>query len=420
GGVMASSKKLILSLATISCLSSLALANISGPTYAIPYNQGNNYYYTLLGYYPNTQIRINGNGSTNTLYLGRYAYINYNTDGKAILANAGSNQHLTIDKITNKGIVNGALNVQNQGNIDNGSITIHDIDNQGYIRNVYIGVWKENQGSIKLDSFKNSGLIYNTSDNGILFEGKDVVIDKFINEKIIASNDSTKASLVIGQANNRNDNITIKLLLNKGLIGGEQSKYGILFNADPKNKGTDKFSVNHLINTGVIYGEDVSILFSNATIKNFLNTGTIEAHGQRAINAYNQTEIQHFINSGTIESKSNAAILFQQPKTITNILNTGMISGTVGVAIDTATITNFINTGTIKATHKQTGAVLLATLKNTPLQIENLINTGSIDSQSHGIMIEVGGTINNFYNNGTIKTQGHGITFATAPGASDN
>ncbi|WP_143298231.1 hypothetical protein, partial [Campylobacter hepaticus] len=54
------------------------------------------------------------------------------------------------------------------------------------------------------------------------------------------------------------------------------------------------------------------------------------------------------------------------------------------------------------------------------MQIENLINTGSIDSQSHGIMIEVGGTINNFYNNGTIKTQGHGITFATAPGASDN
>ncbi|RQD66883.1 hypothetical protein DZC71_06755, partial [Campylobacter hepaticus] len=69
---MASSKKLILSLATISCLSSLALAQISGPQPAITFNPDDyNYsYYGILGYAPGTQIEIQGNNTTNSLFLG--------------------------------------------------------------------------------------------------------------------------------------------------------------------------------------------------------------------------------------------------------------------------------------------------------------------------------------------------------------
>ncbi|MPV54740.1 hypothetical protein GC030_06780, partial [Campylobacter hepaticus] len=96
---MASSKKLILSLATISCLSSLALAQISGPPYAIPYTQGNNHYYTLLGYYPGTQIEVNGNGSTNSIFLGRYAYVKNGDGSKTIYAYVDNSDKINIPYI---------------------------------------------------------------------------------------------------------------------------------------------------------------------------------------------------------------------------------------------------------------------------------------------------------------------------------
>ncbi|RQD82935.1 hypothetical protein DZD33_06990, partial [Campylobacter hepaticus] len=114
GGVMASSKKLILSLATISCLSSLALAQISGPPYAIPYTQGNNYYYTLLGYYPGTQIEVNGNGSTNSIFLGRYAYVKNGDGSKTIYAYVDNSDKINIPYIINKGIIAGSLNIENK------------------------------------------------------------------------------------------------------------------------------------------------------------------------------------------------------------------------------------------------------------------------------------------------------------------
>ncbi|RQD67897.1 hypothetical protein DZC71_04810, partial [Campylobacter hepaticus] len=157
---MASSKKLILSLATISCLSSLALAQISGPEPAIKFNpEGYNYsYYGILGYAPGTQIDIRGNNSTNSLFLGRYAYVKNGSDGsRTIFVSATTDENINIRKILNKGIIAGSLNIQNRQDINNGSIHVGDIDNQGYIRDVYIGIWKENHATLTLDSFKNSG-----------------------------------------------------------------------------------------------------------------------------------------------------------------------------------------------------------------------------------------------------------------------
>ncbi|RQD65573.1 hypothetical protein DZC71_07540, partial [Campylobacter hepaticus] len=328
---------------------------------------------------------------------------------------------------------------------------VGDIDNQGYIRDVYIGIWKENHATLTLDSFKNSGLIYNTSDNGILFEGKDVVIDKFINEKIIASNDSTKAGLVIGQANDRNDNITIKLLLNKGLIGGEHSKYGILISGDNTGNNPDNFKIDHLINTGVIYGEDEAIFLNRSTLTNFLNTGTIKANNNRGIETATQTKIENFINSGSIiiDSTSNheaikflyssinnflntgtiqatgsrqiAGVLLRG-STINHILNTGMIEGNAAIAVYSSKVTNLINTGTIKSTLNNNdahGAISIGTVNGNQVTVSNLINTGTIDSMYNGISMEVGSTLTNLYNNGTIKAQKYGITFYSNGGSGD-
>ncbi|RQD66737.1 hypothetical protein DZC71_06915 [Campylobacter hepaticus] len=423
-----SSKKIILSLTTISCLNSPALGQISGPSYAFKFNFENHnyYYYALLGYYPNTQIRINGNESTNTLYLGRYAYINQ--DEKVILARAASDENLIIDKIINKGIIHGALNIQNQQDINNGSINVNTIDNQGYIRNIYIGIWKENQGSIKLDSFKNSGLIYHPNDNGILFEGKDVKIGSFINTGIISGNKNDKASLSIGQGNqgnNRNDNIDINFFLNKGLIGGEHSKYGILFNGDNTDTHKDKFKINHLINQGLIYSKDNAILFNNITLKNFINTGTIEAKDQMAlhISSYQATKIENFINTGTIKANNSGAITLDRQSnsqlTISNFFNKGEISGKVGIALRARTIKNLINAGNIKSTHTEAGAISVLTFYENGAHINNLINTGTIDSQGRGIIVELGTSIDFLYHAGTIKSEKDGIVFF-AHGAAGN
>ncbi|MPW01847.1 hypothetical protein GC028_05355, partial [Campylobacter hepaticus] len=241
GGVMASSKKLILSLATISCLSSLALAQISGPPYAIPYTQGNNYYYTLLGYYPGTQIEVNGNGSTNSIFLGKYAYVRSSNNGvKTLYVHATTDEKIDIRKILNKGIIAGFLNIENKGSFNNGSIHVGDIDNQGYIKKVYIGIWGENNGKIQLDSFKNSGIIYASNGDGILFEGKDTQIGNFINTGIIVgnhSNSSNNASVLIGRPDKNHGNTTIDLFLNEGLIGSNMAKYGVKFDSGNDSNG---------------------------------------------------------------------------------------------------------------------------------------------------------------------------------------
>ncbi|MPV94185.1 hypothetical protein GC026_04065, partial [Campylobacter hepaticus] len=241
GGVMASSKKLILSLATISCLSSLALAQISGPPYAIPYTQGNNHYYTLLGYYPGTQIEVNGNGSTNSIFLGKYAYVRSSNNGvKTLYVHATTDEKIDIRKILNKGIIAGFLNIENKGSFNNGSIHVGDIDNQGYIKKVYIGIWGENNGKIQLDSFKNSGIIYASNGDGILFEGKDTQIGNFINTGIIVgnhSNSSNNASVLIGRPDKNHGNTTIDLFLNEGLIGSNMAKYGVKFDSGNDSNG---------------------------------------------------------------------------------------------------------------------------------------------------------------------------------------
>ncbi|WP_172966585.1 hypothetical protein, partial [Campylobacter hepaticus] len=82
-------------------------------------------------------------------------------------------------------------------------------------------------GKIQLDSFKNSGIIYASNGDGILFEGKDTQIGNFINTGIIVgnhSNSSNNASVLIGRPDKNHGNTTIDLFLNEGLIGSNMAK----------------------------------------------------------------------------------------------------------------------------------------------------------------------------------------------------
>ncbi|RQD65504.1 hypothetical protein DZC71_07565, partial [Campylobacter hepaticus] len=345
---MASSKKLILSLATISCLSSLALANISGPTYAIPYNQGNNYYYTLLGYYPGTQIEIQGNNSTNSIFLGKYAYVKNGDGSKTIYAYVDNSDKINIPYIINKGIIDGSLNIENKKNITkDGSISVGIIDNQGYIKNVYIGLWQDKPGSIDIKFFKNSGIIYipNTNTSRAVYIEEQTHINTFLNTGIIKAD----GEFVSGQDYNQK--------IPSGVNIG-------------RNANVDSF-----INTGFISGK-VGITLSGQ-ITNLINTGTIKS-----------TPITNNNNAGAILLTNVGQSRSSQ---ITNAINTGSLdSNNNGISIEVGTtITNLYNNGTIKAVTD--GITFFGSDGSRNGRIENIIigKQGSIDAQKNAINVDV-------------------------------
>ncbi|RQD85419.1 hypothetical protein DZD40_07680, partial [Campylobacter hepaticus] len=288
-------------------------------------------------------------------------------------------QHLTIQNILNRGIIAGALSIENQGQIENVFIDINNINNQGYIRNVYIGIWGERNGKIELDSFKNSGIIYNTDNNGVLFEGKDIQIGKFINTGIISGNNSNKASVAIGQSNNNYGNTTIGLFLNQGLIGGQYSQYGVEFNGGKRNDNNNpprhKATINHFINTGVIYGYQRGLSFSESTLTNFVNTDLIQSDNSSAVQTFSNSTITNFINSGTITNQKDRSALYFENSTITNFLNTGTIEAK-GAAINNkqeskSKVENSSSTPTNEASKISSGVIVRGT-------IDTFINTGLI------------------------------------------
>ncbi|WP_131952372.1 hypothetical protein, partial [Campylobacter hepaticus] len=396
---MASSKKLILSLATISCLSSLALAQISGPPYAIPYTQGNNHYYTLLGYYPGTQIEVNGNGSTNSIFLGRYAYVKNGDGSKTIYAYVDNSDKINIPYIINKGIIAGSLNIENKNQTQkDASINVNTIDNQGFLKNAYIGIWGDKQANITINSFSNSGIVYNSQDQAIYLE-KNVQITDFTNTGLIAGTTNKHifgsqnvSSIQIGKdqesLQRSSTTTTIKNFKNQGLIGNS--------NQDANAIGFDSANLTTFINTQLILSQGKAIHLESTHITNFINRGFIGAYGPYTF--------------GNTSNSSGITIL---RSTIDNFINTGIISGVIGVNLS-GDISTFINTGFIRSTDstsEQRAAINLFNTDSKAPNIDYLINAGTLDSQSQGILITAGSTINNLFNTGTIKAQKDGITF---------
>ncbi|XGQ70886.1 hypothetical protein ACAW42_04985 [Campylobacter hepaticus] len=396
---MASSKKLILSLATISCLSSLALAQISGPPYAIPYTQGNNHYYTLLGYYPGTQIAIQGNNTTNSLFLGRYAYVKNGDGSKTIYAYVDNSDKINIPYIINKGIIAGSLNIENKNQTQkDASINVNTIDNQGFLKNAYIGIWGDKQANITINSFSNSGIVYNSQDQAIYLE-KNVQITDFTNTGLIAGTTNKHilgsqnvSSIQIGKdqesLQRSSTTTTIKNFKNQGLIGNSNQNANAI--------GFDSANLTTFINTQLILSQGKAIHLESTHITNFINRGFIGAYGPYTF--------------GNTSNSSGITIL---RSTIDNFINTGIISGVIGVNLS-GDISTFINTGFIRSTDstsEQRAAINLFNTDSKAPNIDYLINAGTLDSQSQGILITAGSTINNLFNTGTIKAQKDGITF---------
>ncbi|EFE9009094.1 autotransporter outer membrane beta-barrel domain-containing protein [Campylobacter jejuni] len=285
GGIRKShlnSKKIVLSLATISFLASCANAALNSEikTYdeiskntkarsASVYSSRNGTN-TTINSLQNGQVTITGNGTTNSLTIGSNGTLgSIGNNDRIIYAHASNSDTLTLTNLTNNGIINGAVAIQNSKKDFTGTITVNTFENKNQINGqIYMGIWSSSQGTLNIENFNNSGTIAGSSNKGtVFFEG----------------------------------NTNIKSFSNNGLISGDQ---GVRLSG-----GT----INSFNNNGTISGSSSSILVAGGNIKTLVNSGTIISNGNRNTNAGIKLEsggtIENIINTGTIQSNYTGIVV---------------------------------------------------------------------------------------------------------------
>ncbi|HAA1813526.1 TPA_asm: hypothetical protein GD773_06705 [Campylobacter jejuni] len=310
GGIRKShlnSKKIVLSLATISFLASCANAALNSEikTYdeiskntkarsASVYSSRNGTN-TTINSLQNGQVTITGNGTTNSLTIGSNGTLgSIGNNDKIIYTHASNSDTLTLTNLTNNGIINGAVAIQNSKKDFTGTITVNTFENKNQINGqIYMGIWSSSQGTLNIENFNNSGTIAGSSNKGtVFFEG----------------------------------NTNIKSFSNNGLISGDQ---GVRLSG-----GT----INSFNNNGTISGSSSSILVAGGNIKTLVNSGTIISNGNRNTNAGIKLEsggtIENIINTGTIQSNYTGIVVTYGKFGALTIENGGIVYGKyAGIAV---------------------------------------------------------------------------------------
>ncbi|EPZ7279391.1 autotransporter outer membrane beta-barrel domain-containing protein, partial [Campylobacter jejuni] len=314
---------------------------------------------------------------------------------------------------------------------------------------IYMGIWQGNGGTISIETFNNEGTITtsNNNDGVIYFEGTTHIttfhnkgtieskngknsislkaqnnqtptLENFINEGFIKGD--------IGVRNNGSNftgTITVKTFENKGTIGG-QVNMGI-FDGKSGTINIDTFKNSGTITGTGDYGRGVFFMDIHSAIKTFENTGTISGDGYNCMDGGLHTgggvvmsggTIETFINKGTIKSTgqtNDPAGVKLNYATVKTFENTGLISGLNGFLTTKGTIDNFINKGTIESTSKggREAAIKIQAVYSNTSAITHFTNTGTIKSDSNGVLIESGDKIGTLTNKGTIETKLNGISF---------
>lgn len=310
GGIRKShlnSKKIVLSLAAISFLASCANAALNSEikTYdeiskntkarsASVYSSRNGTN-TTINSLQNGQVTITGNGTTNSLTIGSNETLgSIGNNDRIIYAHASNSDTLTLTNLTNNGIINGAVAIQNSKKDFTGTITVNTFENKNQINGqIYMGIWSSSQGTLNIENFNNSGTIAGSSNKGtVFFEG----------------------------------NTNIKSFSNNGLISGDQ---GVRLSG-----GT----INSFNNNGTISGSSSSILVAGGNIKTLVNSGTIISKGNRNTNAGIKLEsggtIENIINTGTIKSNYTGIVVTYGKFGALTIENGGIVYGKyAGIAV---------------------------------------------------------------------------------------
>ncbi|EAJ2184060.1 hypothetical protein CWW62_08255, partial [Campylobacter jejuni] len=320
------SKKIVLSLATISFLASCTHATLTpkiktyeeanGPAKARSASRStNSNNKTTISSLQNSTQTVSNTG--NTLVI--------ESSGTITISN-GSQQAVNFQlnsstsTFLNKGTLiggNNAASVRLGANGNNG-VTIETFNNQGIIGNgssqFGVTVWGTNSSKSTINNFSNSGTIHSNTGESIYFGNAN--ISSFANSGIIKSNQGAGVNISRGTS--------IENFNNTGTIEGK--KDGIQINANVKT----------LKNTGTIKGDAISIRSSGGTIESLINEGIMD--GKSAGIYMSGGRVKTLINSGTINQNNSATwaagIKLQNNSTIENIINTGSIhSNAFGISV---------------------------------------------------------------------------------------
>ncbi|EDP5191006.1 autotransporter outer membrane beta-barrel domain-containing protein [Campylobacter jejuni] len=264
--------------------------------------------------------------------------------------------------------------------------------------------------------------ISNGSQQAVNFT-QDSSTSTFLNQGTLIGGNNT-ASVQLGA--NNNNGVTIETFNNQGIIGNGSSQFGVTVWGNSNNKST----INNFINSGTIYSNTgESIYFGNAKISSFANSGTIKSKQGTGVNISQGTSIENFNNTrtGIIEGKRMGVNV---RSTINTFVNDGLIAATNdGIQIN-ANVKTLTNKGTIKghAISIRSLGGTIETLTNEGIvdgksagiymsggRVKTLINKGTINHTDSsvgwgaGIKLEKGSTIENIINTGTINSSGFGI-----------
>ncbi|SUW97067.1 autotransporter beta-domain-containing protein [Campylobacter jejuni subsp. doylei] len=436
------SKKIVLSLATISFLASYANASSTGtcPSSTASARSDSNTYNCTISTTRNEGITLS-NYQTSTLTItggGTLQATNYSSS-HTVYAFKLESSNATL-KLINEGTIQGKIGVE-YWNGSSPTITVRTFENknEGFINgHIYMG----GKGTISIENFTNEGTItipnYNTNGNShndgvIYFEnsnGGNIHIKTFHNKQNgTIQNTHGKNSITLHGLNNTTP--TLENFINEGFIKG---KIGI----ENKNGFNGTITVKNFENKKTIDG-DIYMGIHNGSgtinIDTFNNAGTISGvsrsekgvHFQGKGSAKVYIKTFHNQQNGTITGERQG-VWFQgnnvdlksndKPLHITLFNNEGFISGSGGdnlldndgdrgyysgggVVMTSSTIETFKNSGTIKSTGTNNypgGVKLIRATVNT------FENTGLI-SGLNGLVI-LKGTIENFTNSGTIESTG--------------
>ncbi|EAH7988144.1 autotransporter outer membrane beta-barrel domain-containing protein [Campylobacter jejuni] len=297
------SKKIVLSLATISFLASCADAALNSEIKT--YDEANKNLKARSAasvYTPETRtdttinslhtdkVTITGSGS-HSLIIETGGTLQPQDKNKVIYVNGQNSNTLTLTNLTNKGTIDGQVAVENSNGSFTGTITVNTFENKGQINGqIYMGIWA-GKGTINVDKFDNSGTIV-SNNKGVYFQG----------------------------------NTNIKSFTNSGLISGNQ---GVSLSG-----GT----INSFNNNGTISGSSSSILVAGGNIKTLVNSGTIISNGNHNTNAGIKLEsggtIENIINTGTIKSNYTGIVVTYGKFGALTIENGGIVYGKyAGIAV---------------------------------------------------------------------------------------
>ncbi|SUX01035.1 autotransporter beta-domain-containing protein [Campylobacter jejuni subsp. doylei] len=458
GGVKESpfnSKKIVLSLATISFLASYANASTSNTSNACPTTSARS------GSTDSNNITIDksctqtvtlSNFGTSTLTItgdGTIQANDYSSNKTSYaISLKGSNGNTPTLTLINEGFIKGKIGIEDWTNNSNGTITVKTFENKKNIDgHIYMGGY----GTISIENFTNEGTITmtNTGEDKVIYFESDssgnnkgnIHIKTFHNKQNgTIQNTHGKNSIALHGLNSTTP--TLENFINDGTIKG---KIGI----ENKNGFTGTITVKTFENKNTIDG-DIYMGIHNGSgtinIDTFNNAGTIKSNNNAGVYFEGNVHVETFKNSGTIDGGNYQGVYFMKThiKTFEN-KETGFISGHCadcsngyfrtggGVSMSYGTIETFKNSGTIQSTGKTNdpaGVKLIFTKVNTfentgfisgtigvmttQGTIDNFINKGTIESKS-GAAIKIQtslndpSTITHFTNEGTIKSASDGV-----------